>query len=44
MSGPGVGARGMFILMGFDAVGGVTSLTVIVCVTFVEFPQLSLTL
>ncbi len=44
ISGAGAGAKGILMFGGFDAVGGVMSLTVIVCVTFVELPQSSVTL
>ena len=44
MSGAGAGAVPMLISEGFDAVGGVTSSTVIVWVTFIVLPQSSVTL
>ena len=44
MSGSWEWSKGIVIFGGFDAVGGVMSLTVIVWVTFIELPQSSVTL
>ena len=44
MSGAGAGAMAIFISAGLEAVGGVTSSTVIVWVTLIELPQSSVTL
>ena len=42
-SGAGAGPAGMVVVVGLLAVGSVVSSTVIVCVTFIELPQLSVT-